>query len=372
MDAHYLASAAFWEDDGCFVAGEFGGVLPELGTCVLFRTSGSTGAGKWIVLEKKAMLHSAQAVNEWLEVGGKSVWGLALPLNHVGGFSIAARVYLAGCGLKVIEGKWEAESFAKWHQEAGITHLSLVPTQVHDLVKAGLRGAESLEAVVVGGGNLPAEMGQAARDLGWPVLASYGMTETCSQVATQKVNGLEMGFAAQPLEVLPIWDAFVGECGLLKLSGDALFSGCLVERDSNWFFAEREGRQFTTNDRVGLRGGILKPLGRADSLVKVLGELVDLEEIERAFINCSGGGVDRDCFAVVNLPNSRRENELVAVFEQISGKEQEHFTAYQGQASGIARLESWVSIEKFPRSPLGKLRRGRLREMVGELFSGGA
>ena len=210
FDIDQITCAEFWEDPGCFVAGEWEGDLPDVsvpGGCLLFRTSGSTGEGKWVVLGKPALLVSARAVNEWLGVDKPSVWGLALPLNHVGGFGVVARAYAAGSGLEVFPGKWNAGEFAEWIVRAGVTHTSLVPTQLHDLVKSKISAPTCLSAVVVGGGRLEEILGEAARGLGWPVLASYGMTEACSQIATQRLSSLGKPFGEAGMELLPIWEA---------------------------------------------------------------------------------------------------------------------------------------------------------------------
>ncbi len=55
MDAPLLTTAAFWQDPAPFAAGDFPGAIPacpELRGHVLFETSGSSGAPKWIALSK--------------------------------------------------------------------------------------------------------------------------------------------------------------------------------------------------------------------------------------------------------------------------------------------------------------------------------
>ena len=188
MGADSLTHPAFWNDPAPFAAGCFPDRIPELPELqghVLFETSGSTGTPKWIALSKDALLASASAVNAHLGVTKSSCWGLALPAHHVGGFGVAARAFAAGCAFREFGKKWNPAEFTIWLGENQVTHTSLVPTQVHDLVSAELRAPESLAAIVVGGGRLDEATGQAARNLGWPVLASYGMTEAASQIATQ-------------------------------------------------------------------------------------------------------------------------------------------------------------------------------------------
>lgn len=344
MNADDILKAAFWSD---------GGSVP-------FQTSGSTGAAKQIVLTKESLLLSAQAVNAWLRVDAASVWGLALPLHHVGGFGVAARAYAAGCGLAVFEGKWDAARFTEWIAEKGVTHVSLVPTQIHDLLAAGLQAPPSLIAVVVGGGKLSEESGQAARDNGWPVLASYGMTEAASQIATQSIELLQTPYTDSPLELLPIWEAEETPEGLLRIKGEALFAGTL----ENGTFRRREGEWFITQDRVRVTARTLTPQGRADSRVKVMGELIDVEAIEKRFLGLAHGTVREGTFAVIAIPDPRCENVLIAVFE--NDCPEEIIAAYQIQAPGPERFTRWIAMESFPRTDLGKLRRDELRRICTE------
>jgi O-succinylbenzoic acid--CoA ligase len=217
------------------------------------------------------MLVSAEAVNGWLGVVPKSKWGLALPIDHVGGFAILARVFQSGCGLAEFDGKWDAGKFHRWISDEGVTHVSLVPTQVHDLVAVKLQAPEKLRAVVVGGGRLPETLGQAARDLGWPVLASYGMTEAGSQIATQSMSDLSKPFCEGDFEILSIWQVESDADDRLKISGEALFSGYLFQEETGVRFEPTLSKSFLTNDRGSVSGNYLELLGRMDALVKVLG-----------------------------------------------------------------------------------------------------
>ncbi len=369
MDRSSFISQSFWDDPtNCVVAGGLDGI-PDLGLSggtVIFKTSGSTGAPKWVVHEKLAMLVSAQAVNAWLGVSVESKWGLALPIDHVGGFAILARVFQAGCELAELDEKWDTEKFHRWISDENVTHVSLVPTQVHDLVAASLQAPEKLRVVVVGGGQLPETLGQAARDLGWPVLASYGMTEAGSQIATQSMNDLSKPFSESALEILPIWKVESDADDRLKISGEALFCGYLFQEEIGLKFEPLRSKSFLTNDRGVVSGDHLKPLGRMDALVKVLGVLVDIEAVERRFLEVAAGRVAPDKFAVIALPDLRNEHVLVAVFEgEIPAGCIED---YEKSAPSLERINQVFQVEKFPRSSLGKLRRGELREMIATSY----
>lgn len=353
MDASLLTTAAFWEDSRSPIP-----EIPELAGHVLFETSGSTGNPKRVALSKLALLVSAAAVNRHLGVTCKSCWGLALPPHHVGGFGVAARAYQAACDFQNFNRRWDASEFSEWLDRNKITHTSMVPTQVHDLVQANLTAPVRLVAIVVGGGHLDPFTGQAARDLGWPVLASYGMTEAGSQIATQGLDLLQAPYQSAPIPLLQEWDAIINPENVLAISGPALFSGYLIDGR----FTPRQSAWHTTSDRVILENRWLTPLGRADALVKILGELVDPETIERELVAMSRGRLLPGTVAVIAIPDERAGSVLIPVFlSSVSPSViSSVLSRYQAQAPGFRRLRSARVIEEFPRSELGKLRRSEL------------
>ncbi len=377
MDASLLTSAGFWEDREPFAAGDFpGGVpgCPELAGHVLFETSGSSGTPKWIALSKAALLASAAAVNRHLEIQPASCWGLALPVRHVGGFGVVARAFEGGCGLEHFPHRWDPEAFGGWLAEKGVTHTALVPTQVHDLVVAGKRAPAALRAIVVGGGHLDAGTGRAARALGWPVLASYGMTEAGSQIATQRLECLSRLYELEPLPLLPIWEAGISPEGRLRIKGPALFSGTLRLENGAWRFMARASEWHQTQDRVSLENRAITPLGRADALIKVLGELVDPEEIERELVVLSGGSLAPGAFAVIAVPDERAGHVLVPVFDAAVDETvmEAVLAGYAAQAPGFRRLGPALRFPGLPRSPLGKPRRAEILALISCQAAGAA
>jgi O-succinylbenzoic acid--CoA ligase len=155
----------------------------------------------------------------------------------------------------------------------------LVPTQVHDLIRGGWRAPETLRAVFVGGDALSEALRAEAVAMGWPLLPSYGLTEAASQVAT----------AAPGEEVTNWWpllrhlEARVDEGGILQLRGPSLLTGWMIfGEDGRVHFEDPKcDGWFKTTDRVELRDGKLKMIGRCDDLIKIRGELVDIANLER-------------------------------------------------------------------------------------------
>lgn len=321
---------------------------------VVFATSGSSGLPKWIVHRREGLLSSARAVNEHLGVQRGDHWFLALPAFHVGGFGVAARAFAAGCGWSMMSGRWNAAQFVAGLAEDGGTHTSLVPTQVFDLVAAGLRCPGRVRVVVVGGGALENGLGRRARELGWPVLQSYGMTEAGSQVATEGMESLEAEFCNAPLPVMAHWEVRVGLSGVLELRGPSLFM-CHVVPDAGGLrrVGSPDEGWFATTDRVELRGRTLRFLGRSDRVVKVLGELVDLAALERRLAEAWDGQI---ACRVLAVEDARMGRCLLPVFEKrLPDRVDDVLRRFNGALPGYSRLAKPRVVPAWPRTPIGKV-----------------
>ncbi|MES2474667.1 MAG: hypothetical protein V4640_02720, partial [Verrucomicrobiota bacterium] len=169
---------------------------------------------------------------------------------------------------------------------------------------------------------------------------------------------LDFPYAAAPIPLLPIWQARTTTDGLLSIAGPALFTGTVADG----IFTPRVSDWHVTSDLVRLENRALTPLGRADSRVKVLGELVDTALIETRLLALAEGRIHPDSLAVVAIPDERAEHVLVPVFEGgvDAAAVESTLARYQEQASGLLRLQAALVVERFPRSELGKLRRSEL------------
>jgi o-succinylbenzoate---CoA ligase len=340
-------------------------------------TSGSMsgGIGSIVVLSRQALEVSALSVNRRLDANGSDVWGLALPLFHVGGYSIPLRAGLSGSQVATFGREWSASEFYPWLQIEKVSLLSLVPTQLFDLVNAGLKSPPQLRALVVGGGRLDSTLHLRARELGWPVMPSYGLTECSSQVATATRAG-----DGTALEVLDHVEVRSLENQKLWIRSKSLLSARIVfDRDLR-SVVERpvtaEG-WFETSDRaeilrIGFSDGVrdvLKILGREGDTVKVLAELVDLVRVRAEIDKLTQGVSEFSKLAqrlwVVAIPHTRREHELVLVFEEAD----ESSSVSASTVASVKRLVTelrrvlapyemptrLLRVEKIPRSSLGKV-----------------
>ncbi|MEO6029971.1 MAG: o-succinylbenzoate--CoA ligase, partial [Candidatus Binatia bacterium] len=153
-------------------------------------TSGTTGRPKGVMLTHANQRASAAASRAHLGVRADDRWLVALPLNHVGGLSIVMRSVLDGTPL-VLHERFDAAAVWQAIDDERITLLSIVPTMLHRLLEHadGAARGTSLRAVLVGGAALAPALAERARAVGLPILPTYGLTETGSQVATSALDG---------------------------------------------------------------------------------------------------------------------------------------------------------------------------------------
>ena len=368
-----MFSHDFWTSSSCHVAlnphrpNDADGLLEfalEQGweSKCFFQTSGSEGLPKWVVLSKEAFLISARAVNAHFKITSADRWLIALPLHHVGGFSIAARVHLSGSSYVQHAAKWHPQEFVDLCDRENVTLVSLVPTQVHDLVIERLSCPRQLRVVIVGGGAISEGLVKSARSLGWPIFQSYGMTEAASQIATQSLDSKEDA----GLEVLPHWKVSTDTEGHLLLSGPALAEGYLKKIHAGEWVWSAIGEVFATRDLVSLRSEgaltFLRFIGRESGVIKILGELVHLAPLQARLdqIVLEEGSLSRPI--IVALPDARREMKLVLVVD--SADSELWLSRFNDGVNRFCQITDIRRISVIPRTDLGKVDQVALKDML--------
>jgi O-succinylbenzoic acid--CoA ligase len=319
------------------------GDAPRLSSHVWLATSGTTGSLKLVALSKRAILASAAAVNRHLQSDARDVWCCVLPTFHVGGLGIYARASLSGA--RVVDAQWDAQSFVALCNTERVTLASLVPAQVRDLV--GLKAAQSLRAIVVGGGALDADLYERARADGWPVLPSYGMTELASQVATATLDGPE-------LVLLDHVEARTESDGRLAFRSPALFTGYATD---DGFQDPKQDGWFVTNDYGVIQGRRLEVAGRGADFIKIGGESVDLSRLDRILSSIEPNA------AIVAARDDRLGHVVHLALAE--GDAAAVVAAFNERVLPFERIRAVHRVEEIPRTPLGKLRRSELEARLG-------
>lgn len=349
-------------------------------------SSGSTSvhAAKVIGLSKDALRASAAAVNRRLGATVGDVWGLSLPTFHVGGLGILIRASLSDSRVADLRPLTEGQGFrdiaedfvARLHRER-VTLLSLVPTQVFDLVDLELAAPPNLRAVIVGGASLAPELYHRGVALGWPLYPSFGMTECGSQIATARRIGT--GDAIPPLEILDHcecrnWSA-EGLDDLLAIKSAALLTGQYrLDDQGDWTFEDPKiDGELRTQDRVELfaagPGGpsqFLRPLGRSTDFVKIKGEGVDLARLRESFF-ADWKDDERERAVLIDVPDVRDGAAIWLCLENGSVPEiliRQRLQTWNTSAFPTERIREVAHVDRLPRTELGKIAWAKLRESL--------
>ncbi len=148
---------------------------------VILATSGSSGQPKLVQLGGQQLKAAAKASVQLHPFLTNDRWLFALPYAHVGGLCILIRCLLYGACVVFPQNKHPAAI-----KRLKITIASLVPTQLFNWLESGVNFEKSsLRYQLIGGAGVQKELLLQAKGRGLNPLRTYGMTETCAQVATE-------------------------------------------------------------------------------------------------------------------------------------------------------------------------------------------
>ncbi|MFF5707728.1 acyl-CoA synthetase [Streptomyces sp. NPDC012756] len=279
-------------------------VDPEATALVVY-TSGTTGPPKGVLLSRRAVAASLDALAEAWSWTADDVLVHALPLFHVHGLVLGILGPLRRGGEVRHLGGFSVDGVARELGDGGGTMLFGVPTMYHRLADAldaddrltdALAGARLL---VSGSAALPVhDHERIAAATGRTVVERYGMSETLMNTSVRPGGEPRPGTVGTPLAGVDLRlvdeDGSVlaeldGETvGEVQVRGPNLFSGYLNRPDAT--AAAFDGDWFRTGDMaVREADGGVRLVGRkATDLIKSGGYKIGAGEIENALLDHPG------------------------------------------------------------------------------------
>jgi O-succinylbenzoic acid--CoA ligase len=275
---------------------------------------------------------NARGVRQALALGDDERWLCPLPLSHVGGLMCVLRSAVMATTLVLAPPDALTED--------RITVASLVPTQLQRLLDAGAMPGPALRSILLGGGPMPRALLEHARDAGFPVRPSYGLTQACSTVTV-----------AEPGDVETAGRAIPGVGVAIAADGEILVSGATVNRPGS----------LRTGDLGRLApDGRLVVTGRKGDIIVTGGENVAPGEVE-AVLAAHPSVVEA---AVFPRPDPEWGEAVTALVVPRPGADVDSGELRRHCADRLAGFKVPKAIElvaALPRTESGKVRRADLR-----------
>ena len=312
------------------------GDLPAECAFAMF-TSGSSGAPKAVMLSRDNLLASAAASGERLGWRDDDRWLCPIPLAHVGGLSVVTRCLIARrCAV--------LGELADLREHTA-TIASVVPAQLARLLDTD--APAHLRAVLVGGAPLSGSLRGAALARGYPVRTTYGMTEACSQIATQ-ADPTEPG-VGRPLSSVEVDTSD----GRLRVRGASVMMG-YANAPSPF---DLDG-WFNTGDLGHVdEAGFLHITGRADDLIITGGENVNPSEVEAALLAIPG--VEDAC--VFGVPDDTWGHIVAAAIVAAETPCDDRVSAgLESALASFKRPRRLCYVSEFARTASGKVDRAAI------------
>ena len=227
------------------------------------QTSGSTGAPKPMLAEKRRMLASARITNDFLGLREGDAALLCMSLDYIAGKMMVVRSIERGLKLITVEPSGHPLNHSQLAiDDCQIDFAAMVPLQVYNTLQVPGERKRLLQIrhLIIGGGAIDEALGAELKNFPNAVWSTYGMTETLSHIALRRLSGPEASDWYIPFPSVKV-----------SLSED----GCLVI-DAPEVCPER----LVTNDIAEISPQGFRILGRKDNVICSGGIKIQIEEVE--------------------------------------------------------------------------------------------
>lgn len=227
------------------------------------QTSGSTGAPKPMLAEKRRMLASARITNDFLGLREGDAALLCMSLDYIAGKMMVVRSIERGLKLITVEPSGHPLNHSQLAtDDCQIDFAAMVPLQVYNTLQVPEERKRLLQIrhLIIGGGAIDEALGAELKNFPNAVWSTYGMTETLSHIALRRLSGPEASDWYIPFPSVKV-----------SLSED----GCLVI-DAPEVCPER----LVTNDIAEISPQGFRILGRKDNVICSGGIKIQIEEVE--------------------------------------------------------------------------------------------
>jgi O-succinylbenzoic acid--CoA ligase len=262
-------------------------------------TSGSTGAPKSIALLRTQMEASAKQTIDSLNLKAGETALVCLDTKYIGGQMMLVRSLIAGMNIIAIEPS--SNPFENLMDQS-IDFVALVPYQIENIIDHVPEQLNRVHCAIIGGAAISHSLNEKIKKCNGHIYATYGMTETISHIALQRLNGDNV---QDYFEALPSVQLRLDNRGCLRIK-------------TNYLQGE-----ITTNDLVELAGvRKFRWLGRVDNIINSGGIKIIPEKIEKVFEKIFDSFKIKNRFFVTGLPDKKLGSKVTIVIEGVAFDEE--------------------------------------------------
>jgi fatty-acyl-CoA synthase len=366
-----------WEDlvAGSSSGGSLPSVSPDDPAEVQF-TSGTTGSPKGVVLRHRSVTNGPRFVFSQLGLTAGATVVHSMPMFHTGGACVLTLGSLQAGAHHVLMEAFDPGLWLGLIEREKADVIMGVPTMFHLMLgheDASKRDLSSLKTVVSGGAAIsPTLLGEIHRRLGARYAAVYGQTEAAGALAVSSTEDASADAACigRPLPNVEakILDVDTGETTACGERGELCVRGVLVMRGYDGLPAETAAAidadgWLHTGDLCSMdERGVLSIAGRLKDLIHRGGENISSVEVEN--ILTEHPHVDE--VAVVGVPDEKW-GEQVAAFVRPKPDcgllDAEALSVFvRDRIASFKRPRLWVTVESFPLTASGKVKKHELRD----------
>lgn len=302
------------------------------------QTSGSTGTPKRIHLEKARMINSAKMTGQYFNFSKGQKALLCLPCDYIAGKMMVVRAFVWGLDLHLVAPAGNPMS----DNTEQFAFAAMVPMQVTKILEESSKQLDRIQQLIIGGGKVGQALYKELQNLPTRCYATYGMTETITHIAIQKLNGVGQ---SDYFEALPA----------IQLSLDQ--RNCLVIDAPN--VAEE---QVVTNDMVHLEKNKFKWLGRFDNVINTGGVKVFPEQIEKKL-----EPIVKVRFFISYLSDEKLGQKVILIIEDTLWNKSQIVDFQLKMKNILSKYElpkSIYFVKKFAETPTGKIQRNRTKALL--------
>lgn len=283
------------------------------------QTSGSTGTPKKISFTRQQLEASAKLTEAALDLKRGFNALVCLDTKYIAGQMMLVRSFVTGMNIIAVEPS--ANPYESLSGEIQIDFVALVPYQIQAILKSKNRERfNSTKKIIIGGAALLPDLISQLQNYSCTFYATYGMTETISHIALQKLNGSDKQSQFRPLPTI-------------RVEKDD--RGCLV---INAPHASTE--KIITNDLVELNDDqSFKILGRWDNVINTGGVKISSEPLEEKIKLIFNALQLNNRFFIAGVADEKLGSKIVLVIEGESFSEQQLSSIQNQLKISLAKYE---------------------------------